>query len=284
MMERSPGAAAGHQAAYEEPMRQTFSRRRRLMLALLALPAFAAPAAAQAPAPGSQFSPAQRAEIVEILREALRQDPSILREALLGLEQAEQQQRAQARQAAIAQHADALFRDAADPVRGNARGDVTIVEFFDARCGYCKQLHPALEALLRRDPNVRIVMKDLPILGPNSVLASRALLAAHRQGRYPALQDALLSLRTEPTEAVLRQQAERVGLDWSRLRREMDDPAIGRRIEANVRLAQSLGIQGTPALVVVSSADARGAGAKLVPGAVDLAALEQLVGEARAPR
>lgn len=262
-------------------MRDTLFRPWRL-LPLLAALALAAPAAAQAP--GSAFTPAQRAEIVEILREALRQDPSILREAFAGLEAAEQRARAEARREALARNAEALFRDAADPVRGNARGDVTIVEFFDARCGYCKQLHPALEALLRRDPNVRIVMKDLPILGPNSVLASRALLAAQRQGRYPQLQDALLSLRVEPSEAVLRQQAERVGLDWARLRRDMDDPAIGRRIEANMRLAQALGIEGTPALVVAPAEQAREAGATLVPGAVDLAALERLVAEARAVR
>jgi protein-disulfide isomerase len=249
---------------------------RRLLPLPLLIALAATPAAAQAP--GGTFTPAQRAEIVEILREALRQDPTILREALMGLEAAEQRDRQEARRAAIAQNAAALFQDGTAPARGNARGDVTIVEFFDARCGYCKQLHPALDALLRRDPNVRIVMMDLPILGPNSVLASRALLAAQRQGRYPQLQDALLSLRVEPTEAVLRQQAERVGLDWTRLRRDMDDPAIGRRIEANIRLAQSLG------LVVGATADTRGANATLVPGAVDLAALERLVGEARAPR
>lgn len=263
-------------------MRQTLTRPWRAMLPLLALSALAAPMTARAQ--GSLFTPAQRAEIVEILREALRQDPAILRDALMGLEQAEQRERTEARRSAITQNADVLFREAGDPVRGNPRGDVTIVEFFDARCGYCKQLHPALEALLRRDPNVRVVMKDLPILGPNSVLAARALLASQRQGRYAQLQDALLTLRTEPTEAVLRQQAERVGLDWTRLRRDMDDPAIGRRIEANVRLAQSIGIQGTPALVVAASADAGGAAATLVPGAVDLAALERLVGEARASR
>lgn len=253
-------------------------RKRGLLALLLGLLLFAAPALAQS----SAFTPAQRAEIVDILREALRQDPSILREALMGLEEAEQRDRAAARRAAIGQHADALFRDAADPVRGNARGDVTVVEFFDARCGYCKQLHPALEALLRRDANVRIVMKDLPILGPNSVLASRALLAAQRQGKYAQLQDALLGLRTEPTEAVLRREAERVGLDWSRLRRDMDDPAIARRIEENIRLAQSLGIEGTPALVIAANGDA--AGATMVPGAVDLAQLERLVGAARGAR
>jgi len=225
------------------------------------------------------FSPAQRAEVVEILRQALRDDPSILREALAGLEAAEARGREEERRAAIAREGDALFRDAADPTRGNPRGDVTIVEFFDARCGYCKQLHPSLDALLQRDPNIRVVMKDLPVLGPTSVLAARALLASHRQGRYPAFQAALLTLRTEPVEAVLRQQAERVGLDWTRLRREMDDPAIGRRIEANMRLAQALGVEGTPALVVAGTA-----GATFVPGAVDLPQLERLVAEARAPR
>jgi protein-disulfide isomerase len=224
------------------------------------------------PALAEGFTPEQRAEIVEVLRRALREDPSILRDALSALEEADTRDRAEARRAAIAANAAALFRDAADPIKGNPGGDVTIVEFFDARCGYCKQLHPAMDALVRRDPNVRVVLKDLPVLGPNSVLASRALLASQRQGRYPALYDALLALRVEPTEPVLRQQAERVGLDWTRLRRDMDDPAIARRIETNLRLAQTLGIEGTPALVI---------GETLVPGAVDLPALERLVAEAR---
>lgn len=240
-------------------------RRIALLLILLCLPA--AGVLAQG------FTPAQRAEILDILREALRSDPSILREALSGLEAADREERAQAQRAAIARQAEALFQDAGDPIRGNPQGNVTLVEFFDARCGYCKQMHPAMEALLRRDPNLRVVLKDLPILGPNSVLASRALLASQRQGRYAQLHDALMTLRVEPTEAVLRQQAERVGLDWARLRRDMDDPALQARIERNMRLAQELGIEGTPALVV---------GSTLVPGAVDLATLERLVAEARA--
>jgi protein-disulfide isomerase len=248
-----------------------------LLIALLAL---AIPAAAQTP----RFDAAERAEIVEIIRRALREDPSILRDALGEMEAAEQRDRVEARRAAIVRNAEALFRDGTDPVRGNPRGDVTIVEFFDARCGYCKQMHPAMQALLQRDPNIRVVMKDLPILGPNSVLAARALLAAQRQGRYPQLQEALMTLRAEPTEPVLRQQAERVGLDWARLRRDMDDPAIGRRIEANIRLATTLGIEGTPALVIADGMGQRPANATMVPGAVDLPALERLVAEARAVR
>ncbi|MBW8271095.1 DsbA family protein [Caldovatus sp. SYSU G05006] len=232
----------------------------------------AAGAPARGQGGGPSFTPEQREEIVGILREALRRDPSILRDALIALEEAETRARGDRAREAIARHAEALFRDPADPVKGNPQGDVTLVEFFDVRCSFCRQLHPALEELLRRDRALRLVLKDLPILGPNSVLAARALLAAQRQGKYAELQDALLRLRGDTTEGVLRAQAERLGLDWARLRREMDDPAIQRRIEANLRLAQALGIEGTPALVI---------GEQVVPGAVDLPTLERLVAAAR---
>jgi protein-disulfide isomerase len=224
------------------------------------------------PALAQGFTPEQRQEIVGIVRQALKEDPSILRDAIAALEQSETRERAGAQRAAIAAHADALFRDSADPVKGNPQGKVTLVEFFDARCGYCKQMEPAMQQLLRRQPDVRLVLKDLPVLGPNSVLASRALLAAQRQGKYAELHDALMKLREEPTEPVLRREAERVGLDWAKLRREMDNPAIQQRLQGNMRLAQALQVEGTPALVI---------GETLVPGAVDLATLERLVAEAR---
>lgn len=242
--------------------------RRALLGALL----LAAPGAASAQQGPAGFTEAQRAEIVGILRDALRSDPSILREALEGLEAAERRERDGASRAAIAAHADALFRNPADPAIGNPSGAVTVVEFFDPRCGYCKRMRPAVEELLRRQRDVRWVLKDLPILGANSVLASRALLAAQKQGRYAELHDAVLKLREEPTEAVLKREAERVGLDWAKLKRDMDDPSVQRRIEANTQLAQALGVQGTPAMVV---------GGTLVPGAVELPVLERLVAEAR---
>ncbi|MFZ4406648.1 MAG: DsbA family protein [Paracraurococcus sp.] len=247
----------------------------RLSLPGLTVLTLAAGLAIAPPALAQGFSPEQRREIVEVLRDALRQDPGILRDALLALEQAETRDRAGAQRAAIAEQAEALFRTAEDPVKGNPQGAVTVVEFFDARCGYCKQLHPAVEQMLKRQRDVRLVLKDLPILGPNSLLASRALLAAQRQGKYAELHDALLKLKEEPTEPVLKREAEKLGLDWARLRREMDDPAIGRRLEANTKLAAALRIEGTPALII---------GDTLVPGAVDLATLEKLVAEAREKR
>jgi protein-disulfide isomerase len=239
----------------------------RRLLPLLLLP-LSLPAAAQQPA----LTEAQRQAVVETVRQALVQDPSILRDALAAMQAAEQQARESTRTAAIAAQAGALLRDPADPVKGNPRGDVTLVEFFDARCGYCKALHPTMEALLRADPNIRVVMKDLPILGPASVVASRVLLAAQRQGQYLPLQAALMRLRGEPTEAVLKAEAEKLGLDWARIQREMNDPAIQQRLQGNLALAQALSIEGTPALVI---------GTTLVPGAVDLATLQQLVAEAR---
>jgi len=231
----------------------------------------AAPAAGAAEAPAA-FTAGQRAEIVGVLREALARDPSILRDAIAAMRADDEAGLARARRQAVRDNAEALFRDAADPVMGNPRGDVTVVEFFDARCGYCKALHPTMKELLRLEPGVRVVAKDLPILGPNSVVAARALMAAQRQGKYEALYDALLRLRAEPTEAAIQAEATRAGLDWPRLRRDMDDPAIPARIDRNLRLAQRLGIEGTPALVI---------GDALVPGAVELAELRRLVAAAR---
>jgi protein-disulfide isomerase len=244
--------------------------RRRALPATAMLVAFATAPGSSALAEG--FTEAQRAEIVGVLREALRSDPSILREAMEGLEASERREREGLGRAAIAAHAEALFRDPADPAIGNQRGTVTVVEFFDARCPYCKRMRPVVEELLRRQQDVRWVMKDLPVLGPGSMLASRALLAAQKQGKYAELHDAVLKLREEPAEPVLRREAERIGLDWARLKRDMEDPSIQRRINANNQLAQALQIQGTPAMVV---------GETLVPGAADLATLERLIGEAR---
>ena len=257
----------------EETVRQR-RRGRRAAAGAFGLALSAAGLVLAAPAARAQgdFTPEQRQAIIAILRDALRSDPSILRDAVAALREAERRQREGAAQAAIGAHGDALFRDPADPVRGNPQGAVTVVEFFDARCGYCKQLEPTLDQVLRQDPDVRLVLKDLPVLGPGSVLASRALLAARRQGKYVELREAVMKLRGEPTEPALRHAAEEVGIDWAGLRRDMDDPAVARRIQDNLQLAQALQIQGTPALVI---------GNQLIPGAADRARLEGAIAAAR---
>jgi protein-disulfide isomerase len=240
-----------------------------LLLLALTLAAPAAWAQERSAMPGA-FSPAQRAEIVTILRQALRSDPSILRDAVEALRDDETR-----RQQAATRSAMAEVVTPQDPVAGNPAGDVTVVEFFDPRCPYCRRMLPTMTQLLAAEPGVRLVLKDLPILGAASMLESRALLAAQRQGGYLALQAALMAAPPDATEDTLRLAAAQTGLDWPRLRRDMDDPAIAQRLAANVSLAQRLGIEGTPALVI---------GDKVIPGAVELAALREAVGQARAAR
>ena len=239
----------------------------------LLLSAFAATLAGPALAQG--FTEAQRAEIITILRDALRRDPSLLRDGLGALQAAEDMERSATQGSAIRAHEAALLRNPADPVRGNPRGDVTIVEFFDARCPFCKRLAGEMAELIRKDRNVRVVMKDLPVLGPASVVAARALLAAQRQGKYNEFYERLMALRGEPTEAAMRAEAERIGIDVARWQRDMLDPVLQQRIDANMELARARRIEGTPALII---------GDAFIPGAVPLADLERAVAEARRAR
>ncbi len=218
-----------------------------------------------------EFTPAQRAEIVTILRDALKQDPSILRDAVIALQADDSEKGDKAARAAIAGSKGDLL-DSADPVAGNPNGDVTIVEFFDTRCPYCRRMEPVIDKFLTQDPKVRLIFKDLPILGPGSVLGSKALLAANKQGAYVKMRNAVMKLPPETTMAQLEETAHGLGLDWPRLARDMQDPDIQARIDANVKLARKIGIQGTPALVI---------GSELIPGAADLADLRKAVAEAR---
>ncbi len=155
---------------------------------------------------------------------------------------------------------------------GNPSGDVTVVEFYDPRCPYCRAMRPVTAELLHGDPGVRLVYKDIPILGDASVLESRALLAAQLQGGYLKLQDALMTSPPNATLDSVQAAAERVGLDWPRLKKDMDDPAIRQRLDANLQLAHALDIQGTPAYVI---------GDRLLPGAVPLSELQEAVAAAR---
>ncbi len=221
-------------------------------------------------APAAEFTPAQRAEIVGIVRDALKQDPSILRDAIIALQADEGEKSQEATRAAIAQSKDLITP--ADPVAGNPHGDVTIVEFFDTRCPYCRKLEPVMEGFLAHDAHVRLIYKDLPILGPASVLGTKALLAAQKQDAYGKMRDAVMQLPPDTTLAQIESAARALNLDWPRMARDMEDPAVQARIDANVKLAHELGIEGTPALVI---------GNNLVPGAVELPELQKAVAEAR---
>ncbi len=240
--------------------------RRRLFALLLAVVPFVAaagPAAAQV---------RDRAEIERIVRDVIRENPEIVLEALEALRSREAKAREEQARRMLTERRDELLRDPASPVGGNPQGDVTIVEFFDYQCGYCKTVHPTVRDLLASDGRIRKVYKEFPILGPGSVIASRAALASRAQGRYHAFHDALMEARGAMNEEVVLRIARSVGLDVDRLKRDMSAPEVERAIRANMALAEALGIQGTPAFVI---------GEQVVPGALEIDGLRMLVRRAR---
>ncbi len=211
-------------------------------------------------------------EIIGIVRDALKTDPSILRDAVTALRADDGRQQEAAARTAIIASASRLTSNPGDPIAGNPAGDVTLVEFYDVRCPYCRHMLPVIDQLLASDKGVRLVFKDLPILGPGSVLGTRALLAAQSQGAYMKLQAAIMTGPPDVTEDSLKAQALAVGLDWAKLRRDMDDPGIQKRIDENLALAKTIDVEGTPAIVI---------GTRLMPGAMDLPALQAVIREAR---
>jgi len=243
---------------------------RSLFAALAMLASLALPPAARAD--DAAFTPAQRAAIVQIVREALKSDPSILRDAIGALQDDEANIKQAAARAAIGKAGPSLTQAQGDPVAGNPNGDVTVVEFYDVRCPYCRKMLPVVAELLRDDPKIKLIYKDIPILGPASVVGAKAVLAAQRQGGYQKLHDIIMAGPPTVTEESLHADATRAGLDWDRLQRDMADPAIEKRLDENLSLARALGIDGTPAYVI---------GAKLLPGALDLAELQDAVTAAR---
>lgn len=223
---------------------------------------------------GQTLTAAQRAEVVDTMRTALKADPSILRDALAALQADDAAGQARAARSAIDANRASLVADPADPVAGSAHPAVTVVEFYDTRCPYCRSMLPTIAGLLQSDPGVRVVYKDIPILGPASVLEAKALLAAQAQGQYLPMQAALMRGTATPTVASIAVEAARLGLDAARLEQDMASPAIAARLDANLRLAETLHIEGTPALVI---------GDRMLPGAVDLAELRSAVAAARTP-
>ena len=218
------------------------------------------------------FSPDQRREIVQILREALKADPSILRDAVESMQAAEEAQSAADTKKAVADHRQILVANAGDPVAGNPKGDITVVEFYDPRCPYCKKMLPSIDAILAKDPGVRVVYKDIPVLGPASVMESRAILAAHNQGGYLKMQAALMHSAAQPSEDMIRDAAKSAGLDAGKLVADMNGPAISQKIQGNMLLAKSLKVQGTPVFIV---------GDTVIPGAIDQPQLEAAIADAR---
>jgi protein-disulfide isomerase len=198
--------------------------------------------------------------------------PEVLIQSLRIAKQREQILIAEQNKTLIASLKGNLIDDPNSPVRGNPSGDVTVVEFFDYRCPVCRQVEPFLRALIRRDPGIRVVEKEFPILGTASIYAAQVALAAYKQGKYQQFHDAVVAKKSNFDEATIIKLAEEAGLDLDRVKTDMNSPEVIAEIKRATQIATALRLDGTPAFIV---------GTELVPGATDLETLQALVDEAR---
>ena len=211
--------------------------------------------------------------IKALVAETLRENPELVLEALQALEARQAEAQAATAASVLTKERTTLERDPNAPIFGNPDGDVTIVEFFDYNCPYCKRAMPEVNALMAEDTNVRLVLREWPILSEGSAFAARAALASRQQGKYAEMHDALMTMRGKvEAEAVLRIAGE-VGLDIEKLKIDMQSPEVEEHIATSMRLAEALGFNGTPSFVV---------GDQLIPGFVEKPQLAEVVAAARA--
>jgi protein-disulfide isomerase len=218
---------------------------RRMLLATgLVVLSFAAPVHAQS------FNDAQKQELEQLIRSYMLAHPEILREMAEQLEARDKQAEEDLRGKSLVTYKDEVFKSSRDPVVGNAKGDVTVVEFMDYNCGWCKKAMSEMQTLVTQDKNVRIVMKEFPIFGEHSEYAARAALAAARQNKYWELHQAMFSHEGQVTTDIVNQLAEAQGLDMAKLKTDIESKEVGEQIAANMQLGKSLAINGTPAFVI----------------------------------
>lgn len=215
---------------------------------------------------------ASQDEFERRVRDYILNNPEVIMEAARRFEQRQRVAEESEATSVLKARADEIFRDADNPVSGNPKGDVTLVEFFDYNCPYCRQLTPIMLEAEAADPQLRVVYKEFPILGPNSTFSAKAALAVHRQGKYLAFHKEMMLERGVADEAKVLKIAARIGVDVDRMKSDKNDPAIEAAIERNLALAQALRVNGTPSFVI---------GDQILRGATDLKALQSLIRQAR---
>ena len=198
------------------------------------------------------------ADIKRLALEAILEKPEILIEALSILQERENAALVEAQSTALTELRDDFEQNA--PIFGNLDGSVTLVEFFDYNCGYCRRAAPEVKAVLETSKDLRIVYREFPILGPGSEIAARASLAARNQGKYQQFHEAMMALNGQAFEASVMEVAGDVGLDLEVLKTDMQSDLVNDHIAASLRLAEALRITGTPTFVL---------GDEIIPGVIE---------------
>lgn len=205
--------------------------------------------------------------IEKIVRNYLMKNPVVIREAMQALQAQELKEKQERAANQMKELRSEILSDPGSPVGGNAKGDISIVVFFDYNCGYCKQTVPKLQSISEKDPLVRIVFKEFPVLGPQSTFAAKAALAASRQGKYVEFHNALMTAERTDEDSI-KNISKTLGIDYSKLQKDMADPQTDEQITRTQRLAGSLDINGTPAYII---------GDRIIPGAIDAESLTRFV-------
>jgi protein-disulfide isomerase len=242
---------------------------------LLAAAATAALLAFPAPSRAQSFSDAQKGEIEKIIKDYLIAHPEVLEEASAELDKRKQLAEAEKAKSAIKNHSEALFNSPRQVTVGNGSGDVTLVEFFDYNCGYCKRALADLTTIMKDDGKLRVVLKEFPVLGPGSIEAARVAVAVRMQDKgkkYFDFHQRLLNGRGQADKARALAAAKDAGFDVARIEKDMTSDEVKVSLEESMKLAEALGMNGTPSYVI---------GDEVVVGAVGLDALKQKVNLAR---
>jgi len=243
---------------------------RLLSPALLALALCVAPASAQT------FSDGQRGEIETIVKNYLISHPEVLEEAMNELNKRQAAAEEEKHQASISQNSEAIFNSPRNVTLGNKNGDVTFVEFFDYNCGYCKRAMTDMLDLMKADPKLKVVLKEFPVLSEGSVDAAKVAVAVRMQdpggAKYLDFHQRLLGGRGQADKARALAAAKEAGLDVARLEKDMASPEARATIDENFKLAESMGMNGTPSYVI---------GKQVVVGAIGVEGLREKIGIAR---
>ena len=220
---------------------------------------------AQMPAT-AEITETDRAALNDIIRDYILANPEVVREALIELGQREERER-------VEMAMSILREDAGDPILGNPDGNFVIYEFTDYNCGYCKRVFQPLQELLAGDSEIRLVIKEFPILSQTSVLAAQAGIAAQAQGVFPEFHVAMMTARGAISMESILDAAETAGADTARLQADMNSPAVAAIIDRTRAAAQALEISGTPGLVI---------GSQVIPGAISIEQMREIVAAERA--
>lgn len=223
------------------------------------------------------LTPAQREAVEETIRKVIIENPDLILQSIRAMEERDRLAKEAAAKDAVKRRGAELFRDPDSEVTGNPDGDITVVEFFDYQCGYCKRVYPTVKRLLEQDPNIKLVYKEFPILGPASTFAAQSAIASRAQGKYESFHNALMESKGQLSEKRVLQIAEKVGLNVARLSSDMkaQAPETEKILALNYQLSSELNITGTPAFVI---------GETIIRGAVGLEELQGVVAETRAKR